>query len=147
MSDYTVEMFDRDQAALRPVMDGFFSSETLNPNSAKPDSEETLKKVVAHFIDAYGKRKGLDFEIRYLTTTEFISHYQPELIELGFITQESDFYVRVQQGLLALLLDSFNPPQTNISFPSSPLLNQDHRFNFKKVLKILKASIKDPSQK
>jgi hypothetical protein len=138
MSDYTFEMFNQDQEKMRPILESYYSMEKLDPKTTASGSREAAEQVLNYFVEKYGKRKGWDYEVRFLTTATFIDHYQAELTKLGLISQPDSVSIRIQSDLLQLLLESFKPPQPKTLLPASPLLNQNHEFNYKKVVKALK---------
>jgi hypothetical protein len=143
MSDYTYEMFNRDQNEMRPILESYYSLDTLDRKKDSSGTRSAVEQVLAYFVDKYGKRKGWDYEVRFLTTTAFIDRYEKDLTQLGFISQVDNVTLRIQDRLLILLLDSFKPPQSNGIMPTSTLLNQDHEFNYKKVAKALKGEKKE----
>ncbi len=139
MADYTFEMFSIDQKEILPVMEEYYSLDTLDRKKDSTGTRSAVEQILAYFVNKYGKRKGWDYEVRFLTTTSFIDRYQIDLIRLGLISEADSSSLRVQEGLLTFLLDSFKPPQANDIMPTSPLLNQNHEFNYKKVIKALKS--------
>jgi hypothetical protein len=138
MSDYTFEMFNQDQEKMRPILESYYSLDKLDPKTTSSGSTEAAEQVLDYFVEKYGKRKGWDYEVRFLTTATFVDHYQKELTQLGLVSQPDSISIRIQSDLLKLLLESFQPPQPNSLLPTSNLLNQNHEFNYKKIVKALK---------
>jgi hypothetical protein len=143
MSDYTYEMFCRDHDQLNPVINGRNSLSPPEENTDKDIPEKVITKIAIYFFEKYGRFKGEDYTIRFFSVLRFIDHYQKELIELGYITSANTFSTTVQDDLLLLLLDSFKAPQKGHKQPSSPLINQNHDFNYLKVIKALKSAKTD----
>jgi hypothetical protein len=136
--DYTVEMFHEDYAELSLKMMPYSDIGTLNPRGNESNEEKVVQEVMDYFITKYGKLKGVDFEFRFISIHLFIEHYQKELLQEGLAVETSPDSIRLQNELLEVLLSSLKDPQPPSHIPSSPLFNQDHQFNFKKVIKAAK---------
>jgi hypothetical protein len=133
VADYTLEMFYQDHNEILPkILTGSASAKATE--DTEKTGEPTGMDIVNLFMEKYGKARGRDFGMRFLTIMQFIDHYQKELAQHGLIEAKPGS-MQVRSELFQVLLDSFRSPQPPNVIPSSPLLNQDHEFNFKKVIK------------
>jgi hypothetical protein len=143
VSDYTIEMFYKDHNEVIPIFAHYQDLETLNRNNEERNPEKAVLDVVKYFVNKYGKARGTDYEIRFLSIYQFIEHYQKDLLEKGLISYTSSESTQIPNSLLETLLDSFRPPQPPNPMPSSSLFNERHEFNYKKVLKTVKSGDKN----
>jgi len=136
-------MFHQDHDELTPRLLTHKNLESATINGAEMADDATPEgftylDVVELFVAKYGKSKGTDYSMRFLSIMQFIEHYQKDLEQNGLIENKADS-MEVQSGLLLILLESFKPPQPPNLIPSSQLFNQEHQFNFKKVIKVLRS--------
>ena len=136
MTDYTVEMFHQDYAEVSSRILPYISLASLEPRESDP--EKAVQEVMDYFISKYGKQKGLDYEMRFLSVQKFIAHYQNELPREGLADETNPGVISVHNELLQVLLDSFRNTQSPGAFPSSTLFNQNREFNYRKVIKAVK---------
>ena len=140
MADYTVAMFHADYQQVIPLMINYRNLETLDDKQDQVKPEYAFMDIVAKFAEKYGNSKGVDYQMRFLSTMQFIEHYQKELAQDGMIQAVLGLDTQVPNQLLELLLGSFKAAQPPSPYPSSTLHNQNHEFNYKKVLKAYKRS-------
>jgi hypothetical protein len=136
VSDYTVEMFHEDFAKVMPLLLDY--QEKLNNKDHSEKPEYAVLDMVKYFAEKYGKTRGTDYHMRFLSVMQFIEHYRVQLVKDGVIQPSQEEGIQVPGNVLLLLLDSIKPPQKPSPYPSSPLYNQEHRFNYKKVVRVLK---------
>jgi hypothetical protein len=134
---YTIEMFHQDQNEIL--------SKIPPPPKVDPETQGSLaptftfQDVMELFIAKYKKARGTDFCMRFLGVMQFIDHYKADLMLKGYMKKEKEDAMQVQNELLQVLLDSFKTPQPPNVMASSSLLNQEHEFNYKKVIKAMEA--------
>jgi hypothetical protein len=141
VSDYTSEMFLRDFEKVIPLLVQYRNQEkqVCLDNVTKP--EYAVLDLVKYFAEEYGNAKGTDYQMRFLSVMQFVEHYQKDLAAKGILSPSKEELVRLPGNVLKALLDSIKPPQPPSRFPSSPLYNHDHEFNYKKVVKILNKKV------
>jgi len=137
VADYTPEMFNLDYEDAVPMILKYRDLESFEPNQ-EFHPEQSAMDISTYFIKKYGNVRGKDFQMRFLSVMQFIEHYHNDLLQQGIINSLEGSKIRVKNEFLKILLDSFRDPQPPSPFPSSPLMNQDHDFNYKKVLKAIK---------
>lgn len=140
MADYNVEMFKKDYESLIPVIMESRSIETLDMVEKEAGSEKITKGITQYFTSTYGNARGIDFEMRFMSVMQFLEHYWQDLLNNGFIKQTEDMNTRVPDEVLTVLLESIRSPQPPNRCGSSPLYNDYHEFNYKKVIKALKTT-------
>jgi hypothetical protein len=141
--DYTMDMFHQDHDEVLPIFMHYKSLENPIGNQEQSNAEKVVTEVFNYFIKKYGKAKGTDYELRFLSINQFIEHYQKDLLREGLISAESSESIQVHNNLLEALLNSFRSPQPPSPLPSSSLFNEDHELNYKKVIRIMKAGAKN----
>ena len=141
MADYTVAMFHADYQQVIPLMINYRDLEKLDDNKDEVKPEYAFMDIVAKFAGKYGNIRGVDYQMRFLSTMQFVEHYQKELAQDGMIQAAPGLDTHVLNKLLELLLSSFKAAQPPSPNPSSTLHNQYHEFNYKNVLKAYKASL------
>jgi hypothetical protein len=131
-------MFLRDFEKVIPLLIQYRDREkqAAQDNTAKP--EYAVLDMVKYFAGEYGNARGTDYQMRFLSVMQFVEHYQKDLMDKGLVSPSKDEGIQVPDKVLKTLLDSIKPPQPPSRYPSSPLYNQDHEFNYKKVTKVLK---------
>jgi|WetSurMetagenome_2_1015567.scaffolds.fasta_scaffold79991_3 hypothetical protein len=139
MSDYTVKMFHQDHNEILPktITNQMINKSEKAGEQDNPENGSYYNELISLFITKYGKSRGTDYAVRFLSVLQFIEHYQKDLERDGQIVNKENS-VQVEGTLLQILLDSFRPPQPPSVFPSSSLYNQNREFNYKKVTKALK---------
>ncbi len=141
MSDYSIELFHADFEAVIPLILKYRDLETLENTKAEPGPQDAYMEIVNHFLKQYGKIRGSDYQMRFLSVMQFLEHYTDELLKDGMIAKAEESTTRITNDLLRLLLSSFKPPQRPTLYPSSTLHNKKHEFNYKKVVKAFKAQV------
>jgi hypothetical protein len=139
VSDYTSEMFLRDFEKVIPLLIQYRNQEKLatGDNTTKP--EYAVLDMVKYFAAEYGNARGTDYHMRFLSVMQFVEHYQKDLESKGLLKTTGDDTIRLPDIVTKALLDSIKPPQPSSRYPSSPLYNRDHEFNYKKVIKVIKS--------
>jgi hypothetical protein len=140
VADYNLEMFQKDHNEILPKL--LTGTVLKEPAESEKTEEPTGADIINLFIEKYGKARGRDYSMRFLSVMQFIDHYQKDLQRNGLI-EDNPGAMQVKGELLQFLLESFRPPQPPGIMPSSPLLNQDHEINFKKVIRALKGAARD----
>jgi hypothetical protein len=139
LAEYTVEMFQVDFDKVLPLLFKFRDLESLEEKTSEVKPEDAFMEIVSQFVEKYGNQKGTDYQVRFLSVMQFLEHYSKDLLKDNLISETQDTSAHVPVQLLSLLLDSFKSPQPPNPYPSSPLHNQYHEFNYKKVLKAFKS--------
>jgi hypothetical protein len=142
MADYTVTLFHEDFGNVMPIMLKYQNLATLNESEPDVKPGDAVLEIISYFISKYGNARGTDYEMRFLSVMQFIEHYQNDLIKSGLISVPDSKTASVPNSILEILLESIRPPQPPSRYPSSPLFNQEHEFNYKKVIKALKTKNK-----
>jgi hypothetical protein len=140
LSDYTIEMFQTDFDRLVPLLFKYRDLESLEQKKEEVKAEDAFLDIVAQFVEKYGSVKGTDYQMRFLSTMQFLEHYSKDLLRDGLINEAKEVSTHIPGQLLSLMLNSFKAPQAPNLYPSSSLHNQYHEFNYKKVLKAFRAA-------
>jgi hypothetical protein len=138
--EYTMQMFQMDYEMVIPLFYKYRDIASLDNEEVDTGSQNAFKEIVDIFLLRYGNIKGADYQMRFLSIMQFIEHYEKDLLKDRIITEPTKMTTQIPEKLLNLLLDSFKPPQPPSPFPSSSLHNSYHEFNYKKVLKVYRAS-------
>jgi hypothetical protein len=139
VSDYNIAMFHEDYEIVIPIFMKFRDMESLDKKDNPPDPGQAVLEIAGYFKNKYGNFKGIDYHMRFLSVMQFIEHYRQDLLTQGLITDDGSA-VQVPDDLLGTMLDSYQAPRPPQNYPSSSLLNQQHEFNFKKVVKKMKSA-------
>ncbi len=131
-------MFRRDYEKVIPLLIQYRNREKQAQADQAAKPEYAVLDMVKQFAEQYGNTRGTDYQIRFLSVMQFIEHYQKDLLGSGFLSSSQEGGLQLPDSFLNILLDSIRPPQSPSCYPSSPLYNQDHQFNYKKVIKALK---------
>jgi hypothetical protein len=133
---YTQEMFRRDQEEINSKL----TVSNLQIKNAENTSHPLLsfEDILNIFVTKYGNSRGSDYCTRFFSILRFIDHYNKELLQQGLLSEEKPGTIQVSSELIEVLLGSFKAPQPPRKLSSSPLMNQDHEFNYPKVIKALK---------
>jgi hypothetical protein len=140
MAEYTVEMFREDFEKVVPIMLRYRNQETLDQGEGQPQPENAVLDILDIFTEKYGSSRGIDFQMRFLSVMQFVEHYQKDLEKEGLLNNIDDGIAQVPGDLLLFLLESIRSPQPPSPYPSSPLYNQNHEFNYKKIIKAVRAA-------
>jgi hypothetical protein len=138
VSDYTIAMFHEDYEIVIPIFMKFRDMESLKNKDNPPDPGQAVLEIAGYFKNRYGNFKGIDYHMRFLSVMQFIEHYRKDLLTQSLITDDGSA-LQIPDDLLGTMLDSYQAPRPPQNYPTSPLLNQEHEFNFKKVVKKVKA--------
>lgn len=101
----------------------------INPNN--PDSD-----TFGAFRIKYGP-KATDFTVRFLSVMRFINHNRDRLKKEGLIRNAEKGALWIDEDMVRVMLDSFQPPELPSRFPTSPLCNKYCAFILNRVLKAL----------
>jgi hypothetical protein len=142
VSDYTSEMFLRDFEKVIPLLIQYRSQEKLEARDTNTKPEYAVLDMVKYFAGEYGNAHGTDYHMRFLSVMQFVEHYQKDLESQGLLKTTGDDSIRLPDIVIKALLDSIKPPQPSSLYPSSPLYNRNHEFNYKKVIKVIKSENK-----
>jgi len=131
-------MFLKDFEKVIPLLIQYRNQEkqVVQDKSTKP--EYAVMDMIKYFAGEYGNTRGTDYHLRFLSVMQFVEHYQKDLVDKGLLNTSKQEVFQVPDHVLSTLLDSINPPQPPNRYPSSSLYNQEHQFNYKKVIKVIK---------
>ncbi len=111
---------------------------SMNPNI--PDA-----RTMRFFMSKYGRVRGSDYGMRFLSIMWFIIRHRRRLVRDGLVRCDDTGRMEVCEELLQVLLESFSPPKPPVIFPTSSLAKAKRfpEFDLGKVIKSARLLIKD----
>ena len=150
--DYTVDMFCCDHDEMAPLME--LTRDVKIPEDEWPriNIEGTIygvnpnvpeARTMRFFTSKYGRAKGSDYGMRFMSIMWFIIKNRDRLTQKGLIRSDDNGPAEIREELLQVLLESFIRPKPPVISPTSSLAKNFPDFDLKKVINAAKRLLKD----